>query len=474
MTILAIAIAVLTGFLIIRLAWPNALRFCRHDVLRTSLGAGVGMVLSSVIVFVVDAALGGSRVLVIAADLIACGAAAAAYLLLRRNSACPFCVQKPVKANSMLTLGAGLAVLIAAGLFYVASATNPHGEWDAFAIWNNHARFLASGEHWTRLFSPQLVWSVQDYPLLVPGAIANAWITSGAGSVVAPVAIAAAFAFASAGILFGGLEILRGKPQALLAVVVLFGAPALIRMGAAQYADVPSAFFYLAAAILVCIPDAFPDDVHSWWLGGFAAGAAAWTKNEGLVFLAVILVARAFGIWKSGAAPLWRRLPWMLAGAAPILIVVVWFKKGFAPANYLFTEQKPLGARLGDFSRYATVAVEFGKQLFTLGGWIVPPVLVAIAYLWLVGRARTGGSGRTATLATLCLMTAVFAGVYVITTKDLQWQIETSLSRVLMQLWPLSVFTFFLYAREPVEERAPEVPVPRREPARTARKRTAK
>ncbi len=96
-----------------------------------------------------------------------------------------------------------------------------------------------------------------------------------------------------------------------------------------------------------------------------------------------------------------------------------------------------------------TVAVEFGRQLLNFGGWLVPPVIVAVGYLWLMGRRNEGGAGRTAALITVIAMTLAYASVYVFTTKDLNWQIDTSLARVLMQLWPAAVLVFFSYAREP-------------------------
>jgi hypothetical protein len=474
MTVLAVAVAVLTGFLLVRLAWPNGLRVCRHDIFRLSLGAGAGLAISSVVVFAANAAAGGrSRSWLIGADLLILSGLAAAYWLRRRHSPCPFCARPAVPAHGLFVLVAALATLLSIGAFAMASAINPHGEWDAFAIWNNHARFLASGPQWTRMFAPELAWSVPDYPLLVPGAIAGTWVFAGSQSVLGPMLVAACFLLATAGVLYGAVEILRGKPQALLAVTVLFGAPALVRMSASQYADVPLAFFYLATAALLCIAGEFPHDVHPWWLAALTGAAAAWTKNEGLVFLAVVFAVQTFGVWKWSPSGLRKRFPWMCAGALPLVAILVWFKTGFAPPNYLFTEQKPLGERIGDFSRYVTVAVECGKQLFTLGGWLVPPVLVAVAYLWLVGRSKHSPPERKLVVAILLLMTLAYAGVYVITTKDLQWQLETSLSRVFMQLWPLAVFAFFLYARAPLQA-ASSPPAPAAGGARRTRKRVAR
>ncbi len=442
-------LSVATGFLVLRLAWPNALRICRHDILRLSLGVGIGLALASIVTFTVDALLAGNRRLVAAADVALFLTTLAAYVALRRETPCVFCVREPSSAGLVVWAAAGVALLSAGLSFSLFTKANPYGEWDAWAIWNHHARFLASGPHWKQMFLPPLVWAVQDYPLLTPGAIANAWMVSGSESTSVPALVAALFLFGAAGTVFGALDLLRGRTQALIAVTTLFGASAVIHKAASQYADVPLAFFFVATVALINIPDAFPADRHSLWLAGTSAGCAAWTKNEGLVFLAVVLVSRSL-------SKEWKRLPMMIAGTLPLLAVVLWFKTAYAPANYLFSEQQPLATRLGDISRYITVAVEFGKQLFAFGGWIVPPVLIAAGYLWLLKTSKDGGSGRTAAVIALSLMTLAYAGVYVFTTKDLNWQIENSLSRVLLQLWPMAVLVFFLYANEPREHSATE------------------
>jgi hypothetical protein len=457
MSVAAIVLFLLTGFIAVRLVWPNGLRFCRHDVLRVSFGAGVGLALASIVTFKAAAVFHGSRGFVIGADAALFVIAASWYALWRRNTGCVFCRLPATPGSQLLWLAVAIAVLVAAGTFAIYADLNPHGEWDAWAIWNNHARFLASGAEWSKMFSGPLVWTNQDYPLLVPGAVANAWIVSGSQSEAAPIAIAAVFVFASAGLLFGAMDLLRGQMQAMVAVVVLFGAPALARMGSSQYADVPLAFFYLAAAVMIALASLLNSDRSAYCMAGFAASCAAWTKNEGIVFLGVAFAAVVFALWRSSKLANDKgRLMWMAAGALPVTLVLTWFKIAYSPGNYLFKDQQPLSQRIGDVSRYMAVLVEFGKQLFTFGGWVLPPVLIAAAYLWLMGRSKRDDVGRHAVLAALVLMTIAYAGVYLITTKDLDWQIETSLPRIFMHLWPMAVVGLLLYANPPRSSAAPE------------------
>ena len=62
----------------------------------------------------------------------------------------------------------------------VAFLKEPHGRWDAWLIWNMHARFLfRGGDHWRDAFASGLDWSHWDYPLLLPLSIARGWTYAG-------------------------------------------------------------------------------------------------------------------------------------------------------------------------------------------------------------------------------------------------------------------------------------------------------
>jgi len=77
--------------------------------------------------------------------------------------------------------------LLAAATFALVSACRPNGDWDAWSIWNLHARYLyRGGEHWTSLFSPALNWSHPDYPLLLPASVMRSWVFAGGETVAGP------------------------------------------------------------------------------------------------------------------------------------------------------------------------------------------------------------------------------------------------------------------------------------------------
>src|SRR5262249_54448796 len=90
-------------------------------------------------------------------------------------------VRRPVPASSvsrpysispwwlLLALGCGFALSQCLSVIERA----PHGDWDATAIWNSHARYLfRDGPAWQSHIQNT---SHADYPLLVPAVVARLW-----------------------------------------------------------------------------------------------------------------------------------------------------------------------------------------------------------------------------------------------------------------------------------------------------------
>ena len=338
------------------------------------------------------------------------------------------------------------AVLAAAVIaFAIMAGKQPHGFWDAWSIWNLHARFLErqEGSHWTAMFSAGLNWTHSDYPLLVPALIAQIWSLIRSETVLAPMAVAFFFTFGAAAILIGSLRILRGWDQALIAGTFLLASVEFLEQGVVQYADIPLAFYIVASLSLL-----FFDDSKCLVLAGVMAGFAASTKNEGLLFLVALVVARFIAQWRFGKiSALRREVLFFGAGALPPLAILALFKFKYAPANETIFLHK-LGdvlARLLDIGRYVTVAEAFVKQAFQTGSFLVPAILILALYAWLVRfdvspRRRTGVA--TVIGAVLMMLAGDFA-VYVLFSNDVNWQMSTSLDRLMMQLWPAALLGFF-------------------------------
>jgi hypothetical protein len=355
-------------------------------------------------------------------------------------------------------------VLVLLGLGWVASftantLTNPHGSWDAISIWNLHARFLAAGgDRWIDLFRhSQCAWH-GDYPLLVPASVARLSSTTGAALTTASALVSFWFSAATLLLCVAFVGCVRGANQALLVAVTLLGTSYFVQQSSAQYADVPLAWSMLAAVSALVLYDASGQSSAGWLVvAGAAAGLAAWTKNEGISFVVVIGVLHTtVSVRREGLRGAVRSTAPLAAGLLPVLLVVAYFKLALAPENDLVAGQglHATLSRLLDASRYVQIAVALVAALFRMvkGLFFVLP-----AYFLLMGRTTTLRSrdGARFALATYGLMLISYCGVYVITPHELAWHLESSVRRLLLQLWPGALAIFFLMVAAPEERLAP-------------------
>jgi hypothetical protein len=333
-----------------------------------------------------------------------------------------------------------LAILLATTGFYSAWDNNPQGNWDAWSIWNLRAEFMAGdGAAAQRAWSPQLVETHPEYPLLLSGLVASAWKASPSVSPAAPIAAGYLFFLALVAIGTGGFALLRGNTLGLLFGIVLTACPALLHEVAAQYADVPLAAYFLGAMLLLLLDRPV--------LAGVLAALAAWTKQEGQLFFVIFLVL----VLVFNRAQIRR----VAMGAVLPLFFVLLFKFALAPSG-----AAPVWAGLGHLSRYGTIGAAFFKQFWDLGAsWLHPilPVLPLAAVLRFDRRHRT--SVLMGAASVLALLAGYFT-VYLTSANDLTWYLGTSLNRLFVQLWPLMLLTAFLALRRPEELATVEIVTP--------------
>ncbi len=376
--------------------------------------------------------------------------------------------QAPKRTSLEMVLAVILSIELLASLasFILAWREAPHGKWDAWLVWNMHARFLyRTGEAWRDVFSSGMDWWTHwDYPLLLPLSIVRSWRYMGSESVYVPAVFAFLFSLLTVGLLLSALSHLRGRSQGYLGAMVLLGTPLFLLMGSSQFADVPLAFFILATLVLLQCYGSSPGPLI---LAGLTAALSAWTKNEGILFFpivaAVLLSTEAYSAgWKAA----WLRTALFLAGALPVLLTIGYFKMQFSPPNDLVAGfgAAAVAAKLTDPGRYAEVAkaflitgVSFTQGLFdarkgislNIGGVVATTVL--IGYLFLMG-VRIDRRDRIAVVrsaAILGLMLLGFFFVYLLTPRDLGYHLATSLNRLFLQLWPGFIFLFFMIAGSP-------------------------
>jgi hypothetical protein len=476
--VVAIVLCFVSGYLIVAVFLP---RFAASNLLlRLSLAAGVGLGAFSA-EYMVRLAVGISNPRII--DLLMFALLLSAYLLIRLGKTATVIPatsseeQRSTRNQKILAVAFALALCAALYAAVTRCLTHPHGDgWDAFSIWNLHARLLfRSGAAWRDGFSPLIPWSHPDYPLLLPAAIAHFWSYLGRESQAVPAVIGLVLTFSTVGLLFSSLAILRGRTSAMLGGLVLLATPFFIEQGTSQYADVPLSFFFLAAISSLCLYHHIPGDAANsraqrlFVLSGLAAGFAAWTKNEGLLFLFALTAVQLLvyirernrgnsdptgSAEKSSARPLGL----FFAGLAPLLILIFWFKHSVAPHGDLFPDAASAIHKLMEPQRSWIAFRWYFKSFFRFGEWWVVPGTIALAiYYFLAARTKNDGrpQGFDIGLITLALTFAGYFVIYLITPYDIFWHLRNSLNRLFLQLWPSAVFLFFLVAPGSVQEVAP-------------------
>ncbi len=482
MSLLYLVLFCAAGFGLLRLLFPGQLRPSLHNALSLSLGAGVGLGIASCLYFICLSLAGPKLALLAIVEGIFVLAAVVLGLRIPARGSELTWSDGPPPARYLTVLFAAAAVL-GLTLFITHSATKPHGEWDAWSIWNLHARFLyRGGDLWKNAFSNRIAWSHPDYPVLLPGLISLGWTLARAESTLAPIAVAFLFTFATAGLLISSLGVLRGRVQAFIAGALLLGTVEFVEVGAMQYADVPLSFYILATVVLLCLQDRYPEDLRFTLLAGLTAGLAAWTKNEGLMFVVVVILARAIAVLRFGARPLLvRQLGAVAAGLVFPLAVVAFFKLRLAPPNDLASTRPADMHR----ARYRFWPLDHGApRLRQAGIFLWPdgcrgrngarlpdphrPGAAVVLVPGALSRARARpllGGYRALDLA---LMLAGDFAVYVLFPNDVNWQMSTSLDRLFLQLWPAGLFAFFMAANVP--QLAAKPAAEKSKPARRAAK----
>ena len=118
----------------------------------------------------------------------------------------------------LLWIAFALSLAIVTSAMSTAWQANPQGNWDAWALWNLRARFLAAGDGLApRAWSPLLSFTHPEYPLLLSGFVASCWTDSGSISNVAPIAVSYLFFLALLATVVGGIAALRGAVPGVLA-----------------------------------------------------------------------------------------------------------------------------------------------------------------------------------------------------------------------------------------------------------------
>jgi hypothetical protein len=425
------------------------------------LGMLAGIAAGSV-AFLLLAILGiASAAAVFAADILLLAIAAA--LFMRARGTGPLVLPEPgtFRFTWVLAIALVVALLILAGRLTAMTEANPWGGWDALAMWNLRAKFLAGAPgDWHFAVNGALADRMHpDYPLLLPSFIAAGWKAGGEMGALLPVVVSFLFSAVLIALLLSAVAMLRGTASALLATLVILTTTSFLLAAPSQYADIPLACYWLSAVSLLLISGAGSRAALIWV--GACAGFGAWTKNEGVAFLVwFVLALLALLWWKRGGRDALRGTGAALIGASPGILLTLWLKFVVAPPADTLVQQsaRSMLARLADTSRYGEIAKSFADAVANMGSGIAHP-LILLAILAVLLRWNPGPRYRlamTVSAVALGLMFLSDIGAYLITPSDLAWNLGTSFDRLILQLWPSALLVCFA-AMNGIADPAPAV-----------------
>ncbi|MEM0914677.1 MAG: hypothetical protein AAGK09_08700 [Planctomycetota bacterium] len=447
--ILAAALPLATGWLVadgLGARTAGSRRAVANATLVAVLALPIGMLLHGGWFAVAAVALPGMRWLPLVGDAALLAGAWCAWRRLRLPSGRRVAgVRRPGLRDAWpliaMAVVAALSIAAAWGWHRVA----PLGEWDALAMWTLRARMLD--------LAPPTIGVIfaapfahPDYPLMLSANVARLWRWSGQDGLWVSGAVSAVSAGLMPAIVGAVCWRQRGAWLGLAGLLGAAGCYAFVRDASTQYADtwLATTMAGAAAAMAVTIESRRGSAWRWGAIAGLLLGAAAFTKNEGVLFAALMLAAAGLTAW------LRRDARWaigLVVGLLPGALLVAWIKwMSVDPAAGVGHAGPGLWAeRLLDGARWA----EIGRGLRSMAGanleWATPALLVAGAVV-----LRCTARGRRGWLAPLALggvavsQAAVYLAFYVLGSPDPAWHVHRSADRLSLHLWPTVVMAAVL------------------------------
>jgi hypothetical protein len=337
-----------------------------------------------------------------------------------------------------------------AGIFYFESVQNPHGLWDAWSCWNLISKFISRApDIWPQLLHQMNAIDFHpDYPLLQRGFIAKCWLLLGNESVWVPIFSAFVFTFCTIGLLASAVGIFNSKTDGLIAGLIMLCTPFFMVMGYSQYADNTVGYFYLATIILLTFArKGRTTNTRLLIAAGITAGMAAWSKNEGLLFIVCLFTSQLVHVFFKDHRIVLNELKYLLLGILPFLVIIAYQKFIIAPPNQIISAQgEATFDKLADVSRYKIVFAYFVEQFSTFGKWAINPWWFILAGVLLRGgiNVKENNYSFLSNIILVSMMVIGFFFVEIITPHGLSYYLSTSVHRLFFQLFPTFLFIYFV------------------------------
>lgn len=391
-------------------------------------------------------------------SLVTCGLVLCAWWRRRGAAARPDSVTRPRDAAPAWVrtmLWTGIALQCAA--LIVVAAHTPLG-WDGLINFEMKARMAFLNEPSGRvpfeyLSDPSRTWSHPGYPLLVP--LTEFWIYSWIGAAHQGLVklLFPAFYLSLVGLFYGISSRLMPRSLALLGCVALGLLPSLaIGPGAAMtgYADVP-----LAAAAFGAVSFAYlalRTGARDYFvLAALLSALAVWTKREGTLIAAYVLVAvvlaRTVQAHRDGRRPMQALAGtwWLLAVPAIVAGPWLWLQRRYGMTDHDFSPVT-LGILSANLSRLPAIVRLVARELLLPGHWALLWPAFGMTLL-LAGRRLRDGAEQFL-LGAVVVPMALYTSVFLFSSWTVFAEhVGTALPRLIIPLAPIALFVTIRHLR---------------------------
>jgi hypothetical protein len=274
----------------------------------------------------------------------------------------------------------------------------------------------------------------------------------GADDVLASQLISWAVTLLTAGVLVGALWRLRGAVFGAVAGMLLLLTPLTIKHAAAQYADITLGLYMLSALALCVIAwesEHGASRIRMLFLAGLMASAAAWTKNEGIVFALVLTLAVCLKAAPKGPKSVARSFAALAAGMLPLGLCLVSQKLFYAGQTDLL-EPRSIGQmieQLVDPSRHQMILLTAWRLIRYMPPWVGIAIAAALILTYGLRLDRRARSIFLCLAGIVLTQVICYYVIYLTSAADLEWFLNTSAYRLAVQLWPSLIFLMCLLAR---------------------------
>jgi hypothetical protein len=336
----------------------------------------------------------------------------------------------------------GFSAILFLGAYALFQATlRPMEAWDSVAIWGvrGKAIYLARSipvEAFTKADS-QLFH--HDYPFLLPllQGYVYQWMprfNDFAVKVIGPL-----FLFACLLLFFGMLRQLPlSRGRCLLYTFLLASLPELSVQASNGYADILICF-YFSGSLLLLLQWMKKRTLAPLVLSALFGGAAALTKNEGLMLGLINCVILALYLFCSELRTRWKTF--LLYAAVLSCVELPWLilRQRYALASdFLNAQSLDAAFHWERLARLGPILYQYQSNWFRLDHWNILWPLLFVVLAANFRRCFRSESGYV--LLGVGLALAGYSMIYLITPLEIHWHLSTSANRLFLHFVPLVVY----------------------------------